>query len=253
MISHQISNSYRNHYDVRIWKNASVGSHFHGNYEIIYCFEGTPQIIANGITQDLSPGELVLIPPYTVHSLLIQNAKIWVCVFAADYITSFERRHQYALYSKFRCDDSIADFLRDHLFRLEAPERYLHIACLYLVCNECVKNATPLCTNQNYMFMYDVIEYISQNIQQELSMQALADAMNYEYHYFSALFNKCFSINFKSFVNMFRFEKACSLLLKDDLNSTQIAEACGFGSVRNFNRVFKDLSGQTPNEYKKQL
>jgi len=252
MVFHQVLNSYRNNCNVRIFENTAFDLHFHGNYELIYCIEGTPEVTVNGISETLSPGEMILIPPYVVHSLQTKNTKTWVGVFAGDYISSFDRKHQYACHSKFRCDPQIESFLQAHLFCLNPPEKYLHIACLYMVCNECIKHAVPYSANLNYSFMYEVISYISQNIRQEISMKALADAMNYEYHYFSSLFHKCFSINFKSFINIFRFEKACSLLSAEVMSATQIAEACGFGSVRNFNRVFKDLSGFTPNEYRKQ-
>lgn len=252
MVVHQVLNSYHNNYNVRIWRNSFFDSHFHGNYELIYCIEGAPEVTVNGISETLSPGEMIMIPPYAVHSLQTKNTRTWVGVFAGDYIASFDRKHQYTCFSKFRCDPQIEAFLQTHLFRLEQPEKYLFIGCLYMVCNECIKNAIPYASNLNYTFMYDVITYISENIRQELSMKNLADAMNYEYHYFSSLFHKCFSINFKSFINIFRFEKACNLLSGKDLTSTQIAEECGFGSVRNFNRVFKDLSGFTPNEYRKQ-
>ena len=60
--------------------------------------------------------------------------------------------------------------------------------------------------------MNSVISYISDNIDNDISMQGLADALGYEYHYLSALFNQCFSMNFKKFLNIYKVEKACSLL-----------------------------------------
>ena len=248
MIYHQVLNSYSGNYNARIYHNITCDPHFHGNYELIYNFTGNVQVTVSGNACVLDPGELILIPPYTVHSLEIRDAKTWVGVFAEDFILSFDRKD--LLYSKFRCAPDVEQFLRQHLFTAQTIERFLHISCLYMVCSQCVEHATVYQTNLDYTFMHDVISYITANIRQELTMNQLADAMNYEYHYFSALFHKCFSMNFKSFLNIFRFEMACSLLNEKELSASQLAEACGFGSVRNFNRVFKALSGYTPNQYR---
>lgn len=57
-------------------------------------------------------------------------------------------------------------------------------------------------------------------------------------------------MSFKKFINALRFEYACELLPREDVSITEICGKCGFGSLRNFNRVFKALSGMTPNEYR---
>ena len=84
-----------------------------------------------------------------------------------------------------------------------------------------------------------------------LTLTDLADHLGYEYHYFSAVFHQCFGIHFKKFLNLFRVEKAYALLLKDDRDVTEICAACGFSGLRNFNRVFKQISGFTPTEYRR--
>lgn len=92
MILHQVSNSRGNYnYNAYIYRNASWTPHFHGNYELIYVFEGTANISVNGIADVLCQGELILLPPYTVHSLDITDGKTWVGVFSEDFIASFAK------------------------------------------------------------------------------------------------------------------------------------------------------------------
>ena len=142
--------------------------------------------------------------------------------------------------------------LKKSLFLEDKPEHFLHISCLYMVCNECVKNAVPQDTKQNDSFIYDVVNFISKNMSHDITLKDIAAVMNYEPHYFSSLFHEHFCMNFKNFVNLFRFERACMLLADKENSVTHVAEACGFGSIRNFNRVFKNLSGYTPKEFKDQ-
>ncbi len=253
MILHQVSNSRSNYNcNAYIYYNTSYAPHFHGNYELIYVFEGTTNITVNGIADVLCQGELILLSPYTVHSFDIVGGKAWVGVFSDDFIASYAKKHKYVRYSKFKCSADIEDILKKYLFFEGNPELFLHIACLYMVCNECVKNALPQTTKQNDSFIFEVVDFISKNISRDITLKDIADVMNYEPHYFSTLFHQHFCMNFKSFINLFRFEKACALLTDKDNSATYVADACGFGSIRNFNRVFKNLSGYTPREYKNQ-
>jgi len=254
MILHQTTNSRGNYnYNAFIYTNRFWPSHFHGNYELIYVLEGQTEITVNGISDLLEKGELILLPPYTVHSLKIKNSRVWIGVFSEDFIVSFAKKYKFVRFSKFRCDQEIEETLKKHLFHTARPDHFLHISCLYMVCNECVKNAVIGESEQNQKFVYEVINYISENMGREIVLKDVADAMNYEYHYFSALFHQYFELNFKNFLNTFRVEKACSLLAEGENNVTSVAEFCGFGSTRNFNRVFKNHVGCTPSEYKNGL
>lgn len=254
MVIHQISNSLSNYnYNAFIYTNTNWDEHFHGNYELVYVFDGKTKITINGTQDTLLQGEIILIPPYTVHSLEIDNAKTWVGVFSEDHIVSYSKKYKYIRSSKFTLSNEVEQILKSQLFFEGTPDRFMLISCLYMVCNECIKNATSHKSEQNYEFISGVVNYIHNNIENNISLIDVATSMNYEQHYFSCLFHQYFSMNFKNFVNFFRFEKACTLLAQEKYTITYVAESCGFGSIRNFNRVFKKLGGCTPKEYKKGL
>lgn len=254
MILHQTGNSLGNyHYNAFIYNNTSYSHHFHANYEIIYVYEGTAEITINGTDETLFPGEVILISPYTVHSIVVNGGKVWVGVFSADFIATFSEKHMYAKRSKFTCSPDVEEFLQKHLFLQDRPAHFMHISCLYMVCNECVHNAKIIQGEEYYKFINDVVTYISDHLSQDIHLDDVANALNYEYHYFSSLFHQSFSINFRSFINYYRFDHACEMLSNTENSITYIAECCGFGSIRNFNRVFKKMSGSTPSEYRKYL
>lgn len=248
---HQITNSLGNYnYNSCIYRNTVWPPHFHGNYELIYTFSGTADVSINGTSETLLPGELLLISPYTVHSFTVANGESWVGVFSPDFVAAYDDTYRYARFSKFQCDPHIEGILKRYLFCEGQPDRFLHISCLYMVCNECVKKARPIQDGHSPQFIREVVLYISEHMEHEVSLRELATVMNYEYHYFSSLFHQTFSMNFRSFINYFRFNKACTLLLDPANSISRVAECCGFGSIRNFNRVFKQLSGYTPHEYR---
>ena len=252
MIFHQPANSRSNfNYNAFLYEGISYHAHFHGNYELIYAAEGQTEIWINGVSESLDKGELLLIPPYTVHALRIGQEKAWIGVFSDDYVAAFSDSHRDVCHGKFRCSKEIETFLQKNLFFEGQPDRFLHMACLYMVCNECIQNAPKLSTGQDQRFIHKVTAYLSENTMHPLDMHSIAKALNYEYHYFSFLFHRCFGMHFKSLLNMFRFNQACKLLSDTSMDLNAICDQCGFGSIRNFNRVFKTLSGTTPSAYRK--
>ena len=252
MIEHQITNSYGNYNNnAFIYQNCGYNSHFHANYELIYSINGEIEVSVNGVKDVLSKGEMILVSPYNIHSLLAQGeSKMWVGVFSHDFISAFFEKYKNACFSKFSCDNDVEEILKKYLFLEKAPEHFLHISCLYMVCDQCTRHAALSATSGDGDFRYKVTDYISKNMAYDLTMKKTADHLGYEYHYFSSLFNECYGMNFKAFVNLFRFEKACRLLSVGKIDVTKVCDECGFGSIRNFNRVFKGFSGKTPREYR---
>lgn len=250
---HQLHNS-RGYYNYNAYVYTSVfwDFHFHENYELVYTLEGKVELTVGSSRVVLYEGELLLIPPNTVHSLSISNASIWVGVFSEDHVSGFAKENSYARYSKFRLSEENDAFLRKNLFFRGEPEKCMRCACLYLVCSECLKSATLESTQRDKGFISETTKYISENLKGELTLRDVCDSLGYEYHYYSTLFNDIFGMGFKSFINTCRVNRACTMLRDRGLSITDICAECGFGSIRNFNRAFKKISGITPSEYRLQ-
>ncbi len=253
MVIHQPNNSKSVfNYNAFIYRDILWEAHFHGNYELIYVIEGEVPVKLNGVDILLSRSEMLLVSPYAVHSFSVgKDALAWVGVFSDDFVPYFAKNNEGLQFSKFVSSPDIDEFLRNRFFVDDVTDSYMRISCLYMICAECLKNALPIGSKSDRKFMNNVIEYISCEFDNDITLKDLAERYNYEYHYCSSIFNKCFSMNFKAFLNIFRIERACELLGENDLEITEIHKRCGFSSIRNFNRVFKDVVGSTPSEYRK--
>ena len=95
-----------------------------------------------------------------------------------------------------------------------------------------------------------LIEYCSRHYKEQISLVSVADALGYSPTHLSHLFANKFKTGFSQFISAMRVEDA-KKMLRGDAKITQIALDCGFGSMRNFNRVFKEAAGVTPSEYRK--
>ena len=250
MIVHQIDNSAdRRHYNAYVYNNLHWISHFHKCYELIYAMDSNVRVVLNGIEQILDKGELLLIYPYTVHQFDITKA--WVGVFSADYIQSYADKKEGISYVRFCCEASVEEFLSKQLFTENVPSHYMLKSCLYMVCDQLSKASKPSYTKVNPSLIERLTEYITRNLTEDITLEDVSQTLGYEYHYVSRLFHDLFHMNFKEYLNLYRFQYACDMLNGTDKSITDIAVECGFQSIRNFNRVFKNFSGITPGEFRK--
>jgi len=123
---------------------------------------------------------------------------------------------------------------------------------LYAVCDEYLKqNKLVEAKDKQSILMNDIVDYVENNYKKQISLNQLADSLGYEYCYFSKLFNKLFSMSFNSYINTYRFNAASEMLINTDMPVTEIAYESGFQSIRSFNNTFKNLSGRSPSDFRK--
>ena len=95
-----------------------------------------------------------------------------------------------------------------------------------------------------------LLDWISVNYTEDISLKMAAELFGYEYHYLSRLLNRNYAISFTELLSSYRVEHAEKLLRETSLPATRIAELSGFQSIRSFNLTFKKLTGKTPNDYR---
>jgi AraC-like DNA-binding protein len=72
--------------------------------------------------------------------------------------------------------------------------------------------------------------------------------------YISHFINSTLGISFNTYVNQFRVKEAMQLIASDinhELRQEDIAEQSGFGSLKSYQRAFKEHTGKSPMEYRK--
>jgi AraC-like DNA-binding protein/ligand-binding sensor protein len=94
---------------------------------------------------------------------------------------------------------------------------------------------------------------IAEHAQDDLSLAAVAHAVNMGASYFSEKFKEATGINFVAYVARTRIVKARNLLQNRNRRISEIAFDVGFQSLSQFNRAFKQVTGKSPSEYRKSL
>ncbi|NQX62765.1 response regulator transcription factor [Paenibacillus qinlingensis] len=100
--------------------------------------------------------------------------------------------------------------------------------------------------------IHKLCKYIQEHYKEELTITDLAAKANLSVAYFSVLFKKHAGDSFVNYLNATRVMKAKELLISD-MKIYQVASEVGFMTVPYFNRVFKQTTGLSPNEYRKKL
>ena len=102
---------------------------------------------------------------------------------------------------------------------------------------------------QNYTIL-KAITYIREHYAERISQEEVASFLSITTEYLSTLFNREMNKNFAAFVNEFRISHSKRLLNSTNLKIYEIAEKVGFTDPKYFNKVFKDIVGISPKEFR---
>ena len=100
--------------------------------------------------------------------------------------------------------------------------------------------------------MYGILKYLSMHYREPLRLSDLAHALGVSNSHLSHSFSERLGVNFRTYLNTLRLNRACELLRRAEWSVTDAAYESGFESYRTFNRAFAQKYGCTPSEYRRQ-
>ena len=95
-----------------------------------------------------------------------------------------------------------------------------------------------------------VIEYIQQNLDQDLTLAELAAMVYMSPYHFARLFKRSTGVPPHRFVIRERIARASVVLTRPELSIAQISRMVGFGTPSHFTTVFRRATGITPKGYR---
>ena len=233
------------------YENYNFSPHIHRHLELIFVREGEICLTIDGRQEQIAAGEYALILPNRIHEFHTEEHSLLdICVFSEDHIPVYakEWRDKTAVSSRFRCRESVSSFAERELF-LESPipEWHLRVAALSAIAGE-YHTQTEFTDSfpGSEQLMTQILNYIEQNHTENITLKGMAEELGYEPHYLSRYFHRYIPMHFSQYVNWCRIYTAQNLLNQTDLSVTEVALQSGFQSIRNFNRVYRELTGTTP-------
>lgn len=95
------------------------------------------------------------------------------------------------------------------------------------------------------------IDYILLNYSHSLTVPIIADHLNLTPTYLSSLFKKETGMTLTAYISKVRVESSLTLLRNTNLPIHEISEAVGFHDYNYFTRVFSNICGTSPTQYRK--
>ncbi|MCR5263116.1 MAG: AraC family transcriptional regulator [Clostridiales bacterium] len=237
-------------------EDLNFARHMHKSFEFIDVFEGEIQLRINGRDEvyQIRDGQAALIMPYQIHSYITPvNSKYIMAIFSAEYVRTF---YEMSDIGNRTAELPVFEYPNHDLSKalLNADESDLLTvkALLYSICAIFNKQIRFRDRNENETGLIDrIIRYVEKNYRDNISLKRIAEELNYNYQYTSKIFSSYMGVNFRRFLNEYRIHEACALLEENIYSVTEVADACGFDSLRSFDREFIAITGISPREYKK--
>ena len=239
--------------------------HYHQTFELVYAIKGDIVLVLRNKRFTVKEGQCIFLLPYQIHDYIGgPGTRSWIANFSPNLVKHFQKnfsdRHSAspvftpsteAMALIKRC--IIDGFPAPQNVSLMTVEQECSVkSALYLVCSEYIKNAVSLeSVDDTETLAFKVLEYISENFRDYISLQSAAASLGYSYHYLSKVFNKAFGYSFKTMLNHYRSAYAEQLLKESDLPITSICFESGFQSQRAFNQVFEETYGMPPSKMRK--
>lgn len=99
--------------------------------------------------------------------------------------------------------------------------------------------------------MNQILRYIQEHYDEDLTLNDLAERFGFSYHYLSAYFAQRSDGTFIEYLNQIRIQHACELLNRKEYTISQVGAMSGYTNHSYFCKVFKKMTGKTPSEYRK--
>ncbi len=97
-----------------------------------------------------------------------------------------------------------------------------------------------------------IVKYIRDNIESDISLDDIAEHMNYSKYHLSRSFKKAKGTSIKRYIEAIKVEKGIEKIIKDEESVTDVASGVRHKSPGTFSNTFKKQTALTPKKYKKE-
>ncbi len=96
-----------------------------------------------------------------------------------------------------------------------------------------------------------ILDHVANHCHEKITTASLAQICHLNENYLCALFKSKMGVTIGEYIKHFRMEKATVLLTSTSFSITEIASQVGFDDPGYFTRIFRQHTGVTPREYRK--
>jgi AraC-like DNA-binding protein len=250
--------------------------HFHDEYELIYIWDGKGEKIVGDNISDLCKDDLLLFGSDLPHSFRCnqdyynkEEAGSLVIHLNNEFLSEdFFVCPELQLISKlFKRSKSGIQFDIDNrqeigakiqkMFSMNHFECFLEILSMLNSLGQCddyhllaSSGFTPSIGKKDYQRINKVYKYVMEHFSEDIDLDTAAGITHLTKEAFCRHFKKITGKTFFTYLHEYRVGYACKLLMRTNLNVTEICFKSGFNSISNFNKQFKKVAETNPMDYR---
>ena len=242
--------------------------HWHNDLEIIYCTEGAVGVKINKESYRLMPGDIILIGscmPHEIFETGVENAGVLISL-GSPFCTSeiFKEIAKSNFPSPVLHSDPDVIHQMNRIAREITGSKPARSSLelrgrLYLLLDILIKklpSETHTSEDHKKRLMIttkiqNVLDLVAKKYSEDITLDDAAAVSGYEKSAFCRMFKNATNVTFHKYLNSYRIRKAMILLEEEHYTISEISAEVGFTQLKNFCRLFKDCTGQTPTEYRR--
>lgn len=244
--------------------------HFHNCFEIGSCLTGAGTLCTPSYRLTFSAGDYIIIPPMEPHMIISREAPCRLeyiffnplLLFGHQddlYLSIYHDYYKQASPCRFFSSNNsyICHLLSGLFFELHEnccfyPDAVQSLL-LILLTELHRKPILPLtaCSSEYFFPIRTALLYIFTHYHENISISQLASLCHLSQSHFRKLFHEMTGLSPLDYIEHYRIQQACHLLIRHTDNLSQIAEQCGYHSFSSFFRQFKQYTGLSPSDWKK--
>ena len=254
----------------RAYENISFVAHWHREIELLYIKRGSIRMQVTNHAFTAKEGDLVVCDTGEIHysdsysrdsvldfiifdTGLISSHYTYHC-FAKPFLTAEElersglKKRLLALEGLIDAELSSKEIYYQEIIRSALQDFWFRLLRVMPADREGAMKNRRIAMLEDFQ---NLLSYMEEHASENITLEMAADRMHFSPSHFSKIFKQLTGSGFVRYLNTIRITLASELLVRSDATMAQIAFSCGFQNVRNFNRVFKEITGCIPSEYVK--
>ncbi len=239
-----------------------IQPHWHEGLEILRIKKGNCIVTIDDVQVYTKEGDIIVVNSNQLHVIRVSEGECLYEVLGLEY--NFCKAWDFSL-DKFYYTNLIKDSRITALFDKIAKENYgqksffqaiITSACIEILglLSRKYNGQKPLSNTalEKIQIVRQMMQYISSRFDSQNILKDLSEFLKYNPYYLTHIFSKITGITVKNYQMQIRFKYAKKMLLQNNLSILEIAQNCGYANATSFTLAFRNITGKTPCEYRKQ-
>lgn len=238
----------------------------HRTWEVAIQIEGESVIELQSRRYVVKEGQVFLIPPTFLHKLGLKMVRensskiLWIMVTTDSIFPSLSTYHDGKREKEWATEISapgsyllneIRDEMKHGPRRCQEPVATYLASFLMLVTRKLHFTEKVWGNAKRTAMVLKVKNYINENAEKRITLDELAEMVSVSKNYLSTVFKNATGGTITQYILETKSHKAITYLLETDKKLSEISEAIGFCDQFHFSKVFKEVIGIPPAEYRK--